>query len=124
MISLYFFIFFKIIKNESPKYLFALIATARQAYMARHRNSVPLFNVKHDYFKNSFFPSIVIEWYKLDSNVTNSESLLLFKKRIVAFIRPFANSTFQCHNPKGLKLITRLRLGLCHLRFHKFKHSF
>ena len=28
------------------------------------------------------------------------------------------------HNPKGLKLITRLRLGLSHLRFHKFKHSF
>ena len=124
MISLYFLIFFKIIKNKSPKYLFELIATARQAYMARHRNSVPLFNVKHDYFKNSFFPSIVIEWNKLDSNVTNSGSLLLFKKRIVAFIRPFANSTFQCHNPKGLKLITRLRLGLCHLRFHKFKHSF
>ena len=24
----------------------------------------------------------------------------------------------------GLKLITRLRLGLTHLRFHKFKHSF
>ena len=49
---------------------------------------------------------------------------MLFKKCILAFIRPFANSTFQCYNPKGLKLITRLRLGLCHLRFHKFKHSF
>ena len=28
------------------------------------------------------------------------------------------------HNPKGIKLITRLRLGLSHLREHKFKHSF
>ena len=54
-------LFFKIIKNQSPKYLFELIPTARQAYMTRHKNSVPLFNVKHDYFKNSFFPSAVIE---------------------------------------------------------------
>ena len=53
-------------KNQSPKYLFELISTARQAYMIRHKNSVPLFNVKHDYFKNSFFPSTIIEWNKLD----------------------------------------------------------
>ena len=92
--------------------------------MTRHKNSVPLFNVKHDYFKNSFFPSTVIEWNKLDSNIRNSESLALFKKCILAFIRPFTNSTFQYHNPKGLKLIPRLWLGLSHLRFHKFKHSF
>ena len=37
---------------------------------------------------------------------------------------PSANSLFNCHNPKGIKFITRLRLGLSHLREHKFKHSF
>ena len=31
---------------------------------------------------------------------------------------------FEIHNPKGIKLITRLRLGLSHLREHKFKHGF
>ena len=92
--------------------------------MARHKKSVLLFNVKHYYFKSSFFPSTVIEWNKLDCNIRNSESLALFKKRILAFIRPFVNSTFQCFNPKGLKIITRLQLGLSHLRFHKFKHCF
>ena len=50
--------------------------------------------------------------------------MALLRKSILDFIRPFANSVFQCHNPKGLKLITRLRLRLSHLRFHKFKHSF
>ena len=100
-----FCLFFKIINNQSPKYLFELMPTARQAYMTRHKNCVPLFNVKHDYFKNSFFPSTVIEWNKLDSNIRNSESLAIFKKRILAFIRPYANSTFQYHSPKGLKLI-------------------
>ena len=29
-----------------------------------------------------------------------------------------------CHNPKGIKLLSRIRLGLSHLRKHKFKHSF
>ena len=117
-------LFFKIIKKQSPKYLFELIPTAREAYMTRHKNSIPLFNVKHDYFKNSFFPSTIIEWNNLDSNIRNSESLAIFKKHILAFIRPAANSTFHCHSPDSLKLITRLRLGLSHLRFHKFKHNF
>ena len=81
--------------------------------MTRHKDSIPLFNVKHEYFKNSFFPSTIIEWNNLDSN-----------KRILASKKPSANSTFHCHSPDGLKLITRLRLGLSHLRFHKFKHNF
>lgn len=42
----------------------------------------------------------------------------------MAFIRPSGNSTFYCHNPKGLKLITRLRIGLSHPRLHEFKYSF
>ena len=29
-----------------------------------------------------------------------------------------------CHNCTGVKYLTRLRLGLSHLREHKFKHSF
>ena len=92
--------------------------------MTRHKNSVPIFNVKNNYFKYCFFPSHVIEWNRFHSSIRNSESLALFKKSIFAFVRVLANSAFQCHNPKGLKLITRLRLGLSHLRFHKFKHSF
>lgn len=35
-------------------------------------------------------------------------------------IRPSASSSFYCHNSMGLYLITRLRLGLSHHRFHKF----
>ena len=92
--------------------------------MTRHKNSISLFNVTYNYFKNFFFPSFIIEWNNLDSNIRNSESLALFKRRILAFIRPSVNSNFHCHNPNGLKLITRLRLGLSHLRFHEFKRSF
>ena len=47
-------------KKQSPKYLFELLPTARQAYMTRHNNSIPHLNVKYGCFKNSFFPSTVI----------------------------------------------------------------
>ena len=57
-------------------------------------------------------------------NIRNSSSFNIFRKSILKFIKPSANSLFNCHNPKGIKFITRLRLGLSHLREHKFKHSF
>ena len=40
------------------------------------------------------------------------------------FIRPSPNSIFDIYNPYGIKLLTRLRLGLSHLNEHKFKHGF
>ena len=94
------------------------------SYRTRQCNKIPAINVKHDFFKNTFFPSTIIEWNKLDWKIKNSESIETFKKRILSFIRPSPNSTFNCHNPKGIKLLSRLRLGLSHLREHKFKHSF
>ena len=87
-------------------------------------HNLPIFKSKHNFFKNSFFPSTISEWNKLDPNLRNSESFLTFKKNILQFIRPTANSVYNYHNPKGIKLINRLRLGLSHLREHKFKHNF
>ena len=78
--------------------------------------------LNHNCFKNSFFLSI--EWNSLDYNIRNFGSLALFKKYILAFIRPSPNSTFYCRNPNSLSLIRKLRLGLSHIQFHKFKHSF
>ena len=76
------------------------------------------------FFKNSFFLSVIIEWNNLDSNHRNSNSISGFKEKMLHFIRTSPNSFFDIHNNKGIKLITRLRLGLSHLREHKFKHSF
>ena len=112
------FVFFL---NHFPKYVFELIPTARQAYMTRHITVFLFLKLNMTIFKVFFFPAVVIEWNKLDSNIRSFESLALF---ILAFLRPFKKSTFQCHNPKGLKLISKLQLGLSHLRFHEFKHSF
>ena len=39
-------------------------------------------------------------------------------------LQPSPNSIANYHNPKRVKLLARLRLGLSHLRDHKFNHSF
>ena len=93
-------------------------------YNTRNANNIPQFKVKHNFFQNSFFPSVVIEWNKPDQNIRNSQNLFIFKKKILKFIRPSGNSVSRCHNPKGIKLLTRLKLDLSHLREHKFKHGF
>ena len=86
--------------------------------MTRNKNSIPMFNVKHDRFKNSFFSSTIIEWNNVDSESGD------FQETYIGFHKTYANWTFHCHCPDGLKLITRLRLCLSHGRFHKFKHNF
>ena len=93
-------------------------------YNTRNANNIPQFKVNNFFFKNSFFPSLVIEWNKLDQNIRNSENLFIFKKKLLEFIDPSGNSVLRCHNLKRIKLLTRLRLGLSHNREHKFKHGF
>ena len=80
--------------------------------------------VRHDYFKNWFIPSAISEKSMLDLKIWNSEGLSTFKKKLLNFIRPCANSIFVIHNPLGIKLLARLRLGLSHLHEHKFRHCF
>ena len=57
------------------------------------------FKVKHNYFKNSFFPLTVIEWNKLDLHIRNFKSLNSFKDYILKFIPPSKNSVCLCNNP-------------------------
>ena len=117
-------LFYKIFKNKSPAYLFNLIPARNTHYSRRTSDNTPCFNTKHSFFKNSFFPSTIIEWNKLDLTLRKCDSFNVFKKEILKFIHPSSNSFYNCHNPIGIKYITRIRLGLSHLREHKFKHSF
>ena len=116
--------FYKIFNEKSPSYLFKLIPNFNRVHNTRLSYNIPPIKVRHNYFKNSFFPSAISEWNKLDLNIRNSASLNTFKNKLLNFIRPCANSIFDIHNPLGIKLLTRLRLGLSHLHEHKFRHCF
>ena len=92
-------LFFKVYKNQRPKYLFDMIPQSNCPYRTRNALNIPHINVKHQFFKNSYFPSTITEWNKLDSNIRNSETLNIFKSKILKFIRPTANSIFWLSQP-------------------------
>ena len=69
-------------------------------------------------------PQAIKEWNKLDTSICQAPSYSVFRKALLDFIRPTANSTFGTNDVSGLKLLTRLRVGFSHLREHKFKHNF
>ena len=116
--------FYKIYNKQAPGYLTELIPTLNEAYQTRHVANIPYLSFKHNLFKNTFSPSTILEWSKLDLSLQSSASYNVFKNSILKFIRPSPNKIFEYHNPKGIKLVIRLRLGLSHLQEHKFKHSF
>ena len=72
-------LFFKVYKNQCPKYLFDIIPRSNCPYRTRNALNIPHINVKHQFFKNLYFPSTIIEWNKLDSDIRNSETHNIFK---------------------------------------------
>ena len=84
-------------------------------------NGISITKSRSNSLKNSFFPSAITELYH---NIRNSDSLNVVKLSLLKFVRPAANNDFDINNPYGLILLTRLRLGLIHLRYHKFRHNF
>ena len=114
--------FCKVFKNESPRYLFNIIPIKNPAYSTRNHLNIPLFETNHNFFKNSFFPPTIIKSNNLDPHLRNSDTYGSSKNAIQKRSSP--NSVFECHNLQKIKFLTRLHLGLIHLREHKFKHIF
>lgn len=79
---------------------------------------------RSNYFANSFFPYSINEWNKLDVAIRELDSLPLFKKSILEFIRPKPSPIYNIMDSLGLKLLTRLRVSMSHLKDHKHRHNF
>ena len=58
------------------------------------------------------------------SLVRQAPSLSGFELKILALIRPPSKPVYGIHDPKGLAILTQLRVGLSKLNFHKFRHNF
>ena len=116
--------FLKINKEKSPDSLFNTIPKNNSNHRTSNSYNIPKFNIKRNFFKNYFFPSVIAEWNKLDSDIRNLNSQSLFKSRILKFIRPNPNSTFNCHNPTAIIYLSWITHGLSHICERKFKSSF
>ena len=70
------YLFYKVFKNEHPQYLFHLIPMTHSSHTSKNVHNIPIF-------KNSFFPSSISEWNKVDPGwIRNSESLSIFRKKL------------------------------------------
>ena len=69
------YLFYKVLNNEHPQYLFNLNPVRPTLYLKRNALDIRLLNANHNFFKNSFFPTTMIEWNKLDPGLRKAESL-------------------------------------------------
>ena len=95
--------FYKILKDQSPRYLFIIIPKLTRPYL-QGTQIIFLILKLNSFFKNSVF-SIIIEWNKMDPEIQNAPSLNIFKKNILTFRRPTANNIFSCQNLKGIQYL-------------------
>ena len=86
-------------------------------------NGIATYQCRTNALKFSFFPWIINEWNKIDIKIPNSP-FSVFKNYLLNEIRSKPSPLNSIHNPSGIKLLTRLRLGLSHLNEHKFNHNF
>lgn len=59
----------------------------------------------------------------MEPDMVNSHRISIFKNNILKLTQSKPNKTFDCHNPKGIKLMS-WHFTLTHLYKHKLKHSF
>ena len=89
----------------------------------QEKNSIPTFNIRTNCFKYSFFPSSLNNWFNLDINIRNSESMSVFKNKLLSFIHPVQTKIYNIFDTRDLTFLTHLRLGLSHLQEHRFRHN-
>ena len=83
-----FSLFYKIEKNKSPSCLFRLMPTSNRMHITRNINNLKGINVKHNFFKNSNFSSVISEWNKLDLKILDSNTSESFKEQTWKFAVP------------------------------------
>ena len=111
---------YKVIAIQSLSYVFNMFPRKNTSRPTRGSDNIPLLGTKYNLFKNSYFPAAVKEWNRLDIDIWKSDSISIFKKLILSFIRPLPNKVSNSHNLQGLKFLAKLGLGVSHLCYHKF----
>ena len=116
--------FFKIKIYGKPEYLINKTPSSQIHYNTRNADQVQTYYCRTDIFKNFFFPYTIIEWNELDIYIRKSKSYATFRNTLLKLGRPIQCAIYNINNLLGLILLTRLRLGLSHLKEHRFKHNF
>ena len=65
---------FGVVATKIPASIYDVIPLVRQSQ--RHRNTFNSFSCKTEYFKNSFFPCVVVKWKKPNPKICSSGSFI------------------------------------------------
>ena len=103
---------FEIMKNQPTECLNNLILTRKQNCNSRNIY-FPSYNCRTEYFKSSFFPASLEEWFQLDPSIRNSEIIKAYKQKLLPLIRPLENNIFNIFGPEVLELLTRFPANIC-----------
>ena len=60
----------------------------------------------------------------LDANIRDSNTLEVFKNKLLGVIRPIKKSVYNVYNIAGTKKLTKLWVSFSPLNEHRFRHSF
>ena len=111
--------FWKIVNDLNfPAYLKGYLPRMQFSHNENRSKLFATMQSNTNYFKNSFFPFCVKEWNSLSFEIRNAVSIGAFKHSLLKFIRPTPANTYNINDFDGLKLLSRLRIGLSHLREH------
>ena len=100
---------------QAPSYLISIVPSFVSSRDI-HSNIIRQFKTNSLYFASSFLPYCINEWNNLSQKIREISTVSKFKQELLFFIRPKGNEVFQVFDPGGLKLLSRLRLNLSHLR--------
>ena len=116
--------FYKILNNQAPDYLYSLLSPPNKHCNTHSYSEIRQIFCRTGTFSNSFLPQTIKQWNKLDTSIYQAPSYSVFRKTLLDFIWPTANSTFGTNDVSGLKLLTRLCVSFSNLNEHKIKHNF
>ena len=109
----------------TPEYMRYPIPQLQESMYNLHRPvTIGQIFARTESFKSSFYPNCLSEWDELDPETKFSTSVSVFKKKILSLIHPTCKPVYTIFDPKGLSILTQLRVGLSKLNSHKFRHNF
>ena len=114
------FHFYRIQNNLTPLYLKDPIPSIRtHLFGSRSENVLNELRCKSKRCSNSFYPDSIRSRNKIGPELRNSHKFKSFKTNILALV-----SIFGIHDPRGIKWLIKLQVGLSPLYDHKLKHNF
>ena len=118
-------LFFKFINNLTPEYTrYPVPSFCCSNYTLRNQAVIGQINLRTEHFGSSFYPNCLKEWNDLAPERRELPTVTSFKSKLLSLVRPPLKSTYGICDPKGLAILTQLRVGLSKLKSHKFNHNF